>query len=341
MARKTKIINLALQGGGAHGALAWGVLDKLLEDGRIEFDSISATSAGAMNAVILTQGIASGGNRGARELLHRFWKEISDVGQIYSPVHITQYEQLLNIAPELSPTYFLFDMMTKLFSPYQFNPINFNPLRDILESMVDFKQVRTCKSPRLHISATNVRTGKIKVFNNEEISLDAIMASSCLPYLFQSVNIGSESYWDGGYMGNPALYPLIYNSKSPDILIVHINPIQREEVPQSASEIINRINEISFNSSLMREMRAIAFVSKMLDEGWLKEEYAKKMKRMFIHAIRADKAMEESSVASKFNTDWEFILLLHDVGRELATTWLEQNFNHLGVSSSIDINEYL
>ncbi|KTD45795.1 esterase [Legionella rubrilucens] len=341
MAKHAKTINLALQGGGTHGALAWGVLDRLLEDGRIDIDCISATSAGAMNAVILAQGMANGGPDEARDLLAHFWKTISDAGVFFSPVKVTWLEQWLGITPEFSQGYFLFDMMTKLFSPYEFNPGNVNPLRDIVESLVDFNQISQSKALRLFICATNVRTGKIKVFQNEEIGLDAVMASSCLPFLFQAVQVKEDFYWDGGYMGNPALFPLIYESHHNDILIIHINPIQREKLPQKASEIINRMNEVSFNSSLMREMRAVAFVSKMLDEGWIKDEYAQTMKRIYMHAIRADKAMENYSVASKLNTDWEFILHLFDLGRHLADDWLKENLIHLGKRSSIDINEYL
>ena len=316
MASKAKILNLALQGGGTHGALAWGVLDRLLEDKRIEIGSISATSAGAMNAVVLAQGMALGGREAARELLQCFWKRISDAGEMFSPVKLSPIEHTFGIVPELTSTFFMFDVITKLLSPYQFNPAHFNPLREIVDSMVDFDLIRACNIPRLFICATNVRSGKVKVFKNGEISLDAIMASSCLPFLFQAVHINDEYYWDGGYMGNPALFPLIYNSDCQDILIVHINPIQREDVPQTAAEIINRMNEVSFNSSLMREMRAVAFVSELLDKGWIKEEHIASVKRMHMHAIRADKVMQGYSVASKLNTDWRFILHLFEQGRE-------------------------
>lgn len=341
MAKRTKTINLALQGGGTHGALAWGVLDRLLEDGHIDMDCISATSAGAMNAVVLAQGMADGGPEKARELLAYFWKKISEAGVFFSPVKVNWLEQWMGITPEFSQGYFFFDMMTKLFSPYEFNPANINPLRDILDSLVDFKQISQNKHLRLFICATNVKTGKIKVFQQDDVSLDAVMASSCLPFLFQAVQIQDEYYWDGGYMGNPALFPIIYNSNYNDIVIIHINPIQRDTMPRKASEIINRMNEVSFNSSLMREMRAVAFISNMLDQGWIKDEYAKKMKRIFMHAIRADKVMENYSVASKLNTDWDFIVHLFDQGRHLADDWIRDNVIHLGKRSSIDINEYL
>lgn len=341
MSSKPKTINLALQGGGTHGALAWGVLDKLLEDGRVQFEGISATSAGATNAAILAHGLVTGGNDGARASLYKFWKAISDVGQIYSPIQITPLEELLGIKPENSFTYLFFNILTKIFSPAQLNPFNINPLMTILNEQVDFDKIKSSNKVKIFISATNIRTGKIKIFDNKEFSVEAIMASACLPFLFQSVKIEDDYYWDGGFMGNPALFPLIYNAQCTDILILHINPIYREKVPETATEILNRMNEISFNSSLMREMRAVAFVSKLLDEGWFKDAYKKRMKRMLIHAIRTDVSMEDYSVASKLSPSWSFIRRLFEAGRNEAEKWLQQNFRHIGKKTSIDITEYL
>ena len=341
MSKTIKKMNLALQGGGAHGALAWGVLDKLLEDGRITFDSVSATSAGAMNAAVLAQGLVTGGNDGAREALGKFWKMISEAGKLYSPMKTTPLESLFGIKMENSMSYFMMDLMSKMLSPYQLNPFNFNPLRDILEKNVDFDTIKYSKKLKVFISATNVKTGKIKVFENKDMSLDVVMASACLPFMFQAVKVEEDYFWDGGYMGNPAIFPLIYNSKCADILIIHINPIYREQVPESAADILNRMNEISFNSSLMREMRAIAFVSKLLDNGWIKDEYKKNMKRLFIHAVRADVTMQSFSVASKMNTEWGFIKQLYEEGRRQGAVWLKQNFAHVGKRTSIDIDEYL
>lgn len=341
MKSKTKKINLALQGGGAHGALAWGILDKLLEDDRVVFDSISATSAGAMNAAVLAYGLATGGNEGAREALKNFWSMISKAGDIYSPVKITPLEVLWGVKAENSLSYFFVDLMSKILSPYQFNPFNFNPLKDILEKTIDFNKIKTSKKLKIFMSATNVQTGKIKVFEKEDMSVEAVLASACLPFMFQAVEIEGEYYWDGGYMGNPAIYPLIYNSDCNDILILHINPIYRKHIPENAADILNRMNEISFNSSLMREMRAIAFVSKLLDNGWIKDEYRKNMKRLFMHAIRADVTMESFSVASKLNTDWDFIMQLFHEGRRQGASWLKHHFKQVGQESSIDINEYL
>jgi NTE family protein len=319
-----KPVNLALQGGGAHGAFAWGVLEKLLEDGRLTIEAMSATSAGAMNAVVAAYGLSIGGPDGAREKLEEFWRRISNAGQLYSPVRSFPWEHWLQGSPnsEFSPAFFVFQAMTHVFSPYQINPFNFNPLKDVLTEVVDFDRLAKCnKAPRLFLSATNVRTGKIKLFGNEAVSADVVLASACLPYLFHAVEIDGEHYWDGGFMGNPAIFPLIYNRGSKDVILVHINPIERKRLPRTAAEIFNRMNEISFNSSLMREMRAVAFVTKLIDDNVLDRD---KYSRMFIHSIRDDAAMAELGVATKLNPDWDFLCRLRDSGRAKAAEWLEQ-----------------
>ena len=333
-----KSVNLALQGGGAHGAFAWGVLDKILEDGRLDISAISATSAGAMNAVVLAYGISLGGRDGAREKLTEFWTEISRAGEIYSPVRTMPWEKWLQaygFQTELSPAYMAFQAMSHLFSPYQLNPFDINPLKDVLHQVVDFKRLSYCnRATRLFLSATNVRTGKIKVFANAEMSADVVLASACLPYVFKAVEIDGEAYWDGGFMGNPAIFPLIYNKGSKDIIIVHINPIERAKLPRSAPEIFDRINEISFNSSLMREMRTIEFVTRLIDEGALDDQ---KYSRMRIHSIRDDAEMVQLGVATKLNPDWDFLCRLRDVGRRRTAEWLETNLDKVGEQSSIDL----
>lgn len=339
--RQKKTLNLALQGGGAHGALAWGILDKLLEDGRVQFDSVSATSAGAMNAAVLAHGLAVGGSDGAREALANFWKKMVAAGERYNPIRKSPLEQMLNTNLEQSPSYLFFQWMTQVFSPYQFNPMNFNPLRDVLEESIDIERIKSSEALRLFLSATNVQTGKIKIFKHDELSINAILASACLPYLFQAIEIDGAFYWDGGYMGNPAIFPLIYHAQCRDILIMHINPIYREALPTTVDAISNRINEISFNSSFMREMRAIAFVSKLLDENWIKTEFKGKLKRLYLHAIRADKVMAEYSVATKLATDWDFIYKLFQVGRGEAEVWLSQHFADLGKRTTIDLDEFM
>lgn len=331
----TRMINLALQGGGSHGAFTWGVLDRLLEDERIDFDGVAATSAGAMNAVVLAYGLVEGGRKGARECLTSFWRRISHAA-VFSPMQPTWLDRMMgNRSLENSAGFISFDLLTRFFAPHQFNPLNFNPLKQVLERSVDFDTLNKtrCKL-RLNICATNVRTGKIKVFTNDEVTADAVMASACLPFLFRAVEIDGEAYWDGGYMGNPPIFPLIYNCDSTDILVVHVNPMTRNHVPDTATEIMNRINEISFNSSLMREMRAIAFVTQLIDGGMVNHL---NLKRMKIHAISAEKITEKLGVASKLNADWGFLCELRDAGRKHAEEWLAQNFEKIGHDSTIDI----
>jgi NTE family protein len=329
-----KTINLALQGGGAHGAFAWGVLDRLLEDEGIVIEGVSATSAGSVNAVVLAHGLAEGGRRGARDALAAFWRQVSDAAQL-SPLRPTWWERAIG-DPTMrhNPAYRAFETMTRTFSPYQLNPTNQHPLRPIIAEHVDFARLRAACPIRLYLCATNVRTGKVKVFEPQELSVDAVLASACLPFLFQAVEIDGEAYWDGGYMGNPAIFPLIYGCESSDVVIVHINPIERPDVPIDAQDILNRINEISFNSSLMREMRAIAFVTRLIDEGHVS---GTTLKRMLIHSIEGEDVMRGLSVASKLNADWEFLMRLHELGRARAESWLSTNRERLGVESTVDV----
>jgi NTE family protein len=329
---------VALQGGGAHGAFAWGVLDRLLEDDRLAIDAVSATSAGAMNAVALAYGRSLGGTEGARAKLEELWRAVSRAGSMWSPFRAGPFDKWLalnHINGDLSPGYLYFQAMTHLFSPYVLNPFDFNPLKDLLVDLIDFDRLRTCPhATRLFIGTTNVRTGKIRVFENDELTADAVLASACLPYIFKAVEIDGEAYWDGGFMGNPALFPLIYRGASRDIIIIHINPLTRPDIPKSGPDIFDRMNEISFNSSLMREMRAIAFVTRLLDEGSLDNT---RYSRMLIHSIRDDAEMAHHGAATKLNPDWEFLCRLRDHGRAAADGWLAANFDKVGLASSIDV----
>lgn len=335
--KKQKTIHLALQGGGAHGAYTWGVLDKLIEDGRISFDGICATSAGSMNASVFSYGMIKNGPDGAREGMHNFWQAISKSNNMFGETP----EPLNKIARHISHS--LFETFSHFLSPYEFNPFNYNSLRDIVDKQVDFDELKNSKLSNLYISATNVKTGKVRIFNNSELSLDVVMASACLPYVFQAVKVDKDYYWDGGFMGNPAIFPLFYNNHDTrDVLIVHINPIIREKIPKKSSQILNRINEITFNSSLLAELRAIAFANKILTEGWLKKEHEHKLKHILVHAIRADKSLINYDVSSKFDTHWKFLTHLKDLGREQANIWLEKNFHELGKKSTVDLKkEYL
>ena len=342
-AKTTKPINLALQGGGAHGAFAWGVMDKLIEDGRLVIDGISGTSAGSMNAVVYAYGRTTGGADGAREALENFWKAVSDSGQRYSLVK-QMFQNPFSLGaksifscPAASPTFEAMKFLTDSFSPYQLNPTNWNPLLDILNQQVDFDRLNQCRETKLFLSATNVRSGKVRVFNTREITASAVMASSCLPHLFQAVEIDGEHYWDGGYMGNPSLFPLFYNTTVGDVLIVHINPIERNHLPKTSTEIYDRVNEVTFNSSLIKELRSVAFVQKLLDEGWLKDEYRDQLMYVRIHSLRADKALADLSAASKFFSEWDFLIMLRDRGRDYAQQWLDENFASVGVRSTVDL----
>jgi NTE family protein len=308
----------------------------LLEEEGISFEGISATSAGAMNAAVMAHGLTTGGREGAKRALMEFWRRVSEAAA-WSPLQPSIFDRMVqNHSIEASPAFMLFEMMTRLLSPYQLNPLNYNPLRDVLEQTVDFERLRRESVVKLFLCATNVRTGKVKIFENNELSVSAVLASSCLPFLFQAIEIDGEAYWDGGYMGNPAIFPLIYGCRSADILVVHINPIAREEIPRSAGDIMNRLNEISFNSSLMREMRAIAFVDRLITSGAVRGD---EMKRVLLHAIEAETFMKELGVASKFNADWDFLTRLRDVGRACTDDWLAMNFSHLGTRSTIDIRD--
>lgn len=341
--RSKKKICLALQGGGAYGAYTWGILDKFLEDERLEIDAISATSAGSVNAVVLTIGMINGGNQGARNALNDFWQTLCQYGSYLSPIrqaspflgpHLD-----LDIASQAS--FILFDLITRTFSPYMLNPFNFDLLKIILCEKIDFKKIRINNQIKLYLSATNVKSGMLHVFENPEISVDAVLASACLPNLSQAVRINGEYYWDGGYLGNPAIFPLIYNSNVDDIIIIHNNPIIRDSIPMTSTDIDSRVNELSFNSSLMRELRAIAFVTKLIDKGWIKDEYRDKLRRKYLHMIRSDEVMNQFYLINKYNWHWGFISHLRDLGRNTAEIWLKNNFHHLGKKQTIDFNEFL
>jgi NTE family protein len=333
-ATQKKSINLALQGGGAHGAFTWGVLDALLEDGRIDFEAVSATSAGSLNAVVLAQGLRRGRADEARRALHRFWENVAKAARPGALRHPWFANWMGTLPLECSPLYWTFETVTRAFSPYQFNPLNINPLRSVIEDAVDFEELRCSQGIKLYLCATNVETGKIRLFDRTQASIEAVLASACLPHLFQAVEIGGEYFWDGGYMGNPAIFPLIYESQSADVLIVHINPIVRAGLPQTSSEIANRVNEISFNSSLMREMRAIAFVTRLIESGKVGPN---EMKRMRIHSIRADALMARYGVASKVDPQWGFLCELRDAGRSETQAWLARHFGQIGRESTVDI----
>lgn len=332
-----RLISLALQGGGAHGAFTWGVLDRLLEDERIVIEAVSGTSAGAMNAAALAAGHAAAGRAGARQALDRLWISTSQRG-LFSPFQRTLMDHLLqrwNL--DWSPGYHWFNLMGHMFSPYQLNPFDHHPLRDLLASQIDIEAVHTCRQLRVFVTATNVRTGRPRVFDRNDLSIDAVLASACLPYLFKAVEIDGEAYWDGGYMGNPSVWPLIYGCTGNDVVLVQINPLVREGTPRTQFEIDDRVNEIAFNASLMHEMRAIAFVQRLLEQGGLTPAFAARYKNMRIHMIADEVRMASLGATSKLNTERAFLEHLKSIGRASAERWLDTNFDDLGVRSSVDV----
>ncbi|WP_395449528.1 patatin-like phospholipase family protein [Aminobacter sp. UC22_36] len=337
-AEETKPINIALQGGGSHGAFSWGVLDRLLEDGRLDIKAISGTSAGAMNAVALADGWVRGGAEGARAKLADFWRAVARKGR-FSPVQRSPWDVLWgNWSIENTPGYIWFDTMSRVLSPYVANPLNLNPLRDVVAEEIDFANVRACKDIDLFISATNVETGQLRVFSDGEIDLDTVMASACLPQIFQAVEIKGVPYWDGGYGGNPAIYPFFKANDTDDVLLVQINPVVREQTPKTANEIQNRIDEITFNAGLLREFRAIAFIKELIAAGRLPHGEFRDIR---MHRIDADEAFKDLSASSKVNAEWAFLEYLRDLGRTSASDWLEDNFDSVGTKATLDLSGQL
>ncbi len=352
--------NLALQGGGSHGAFTWGVLDALLADGRVAFDGISGTSAGAMNAVALAHGMASVQGKpkadpreAAREALANFWEGIVAMGEVTSTISKAQrapFDILFGGFGAMNATN-PFDGLASGFSdavtsfwsgtvsPYQSNPLDINPLRDFLEAKIDFKRLAAANAPKVFVVATAVATGKAEVFTGKRLTAKAVMASACLPTVFRAVEIDGHHYWDGGFAGNPAIHPLIYNCDSRDIVLVQINPIKRDKLPTTAGEIIDRVNEITFNAALIAEMRAIDFVKRLLAEGKLDP---KRYKNVLMHRIDGGETLEAFHASTKAQTDGRLIHTLHGLGVACAKEWLGKTFHRLGVEPSINVaRDYL
>ncbi len=335
-AAPTKSISLALQGGGAHGAYTWGVLDRLLEDERIVIDGISGTSAGAMNAAVLVSGFAHGSYEGARRSLEEFWRRISELA-VFSPFQQTMIQRWLtgwNL--DTSPAYMAYDIASHIVSPYELNPMNINPVRVVLEQLVDIDALNKSDGIKLFITATSVRTGRPHIFDSGAITFDVLMASACLPLMFQAVEIDGEAFWDGGYTGNPAIWPLIYHAHTHDIIMVQINPFVREGVPKRAYEIVDRMNEIGFNTALVGELRAIRFVSKLIHKNKLNE---KEYKDLHMHMIFSPKELHDLNASSKMNPSWDFFVYLRDIGREAADAWLKKNFEYIGKKATFNFEE--
>lgn len=334
-------IDLALQGGGAHGAFTWGVIERLLDEPWLTIESVTGTSAGAMNAAALVSGYAQDGPEGAKAALETFWRRVSDAAR-YSPIQRTPFDVFMgNWSLDNSPGYIFYDLFSRLFSPYETNPTNINPLREILQESIDFELLKRSEI-KIFVNATNVRTGLPRLFRNAEMHVDVLLASACLPLIHRAVEIDGDPYWDGGFSGNPLLTPIIRESKARDTLLVQINPIERPGVPKTARDILNRLNEISFNSSLKKELRALAMFKRLIaDEGGLEHvKWVEQWAEMRIHRITSPK-MVELGVSSKLNAEWEFLTMLRREGHARAEAFLKDHGSDLGVRSSFEIDTLL
>jgi NTE family protein len=334
--RESVLVDLALQGGGAHGAYTWGVLDRLLEEPWLRIEGVSGTSAGAMNAAVLVAGHAEGGAEGAREALASFWRRVAVAGE-FSPVRRGPLDVLLGRwTVDSNPFYLALDHASRMFSPYEWNPAGLNPLGLVLSQSIDFERLPTAPI-KLFVTATNVRTGRMRVFRNKDVTPEALLASACLPFMFQAVEIGGEAYWDGGYSGNPPITPLVRECDSHDTILVPINPIERAGTPRTAREIINRVNEVSFNASLLKEFRMIAVLRRVVDPG---SEEGARWAGMRVHMI-ATETMNRLGVSSKLNPEWEFFCFLRDEGRRRADEFLAMHADDVGQRSTVDIEVLL
>jgi len=334
--RRPLLIDLALQGGGAHGAFTWGVLDRLLEESWLQIAGISGTSAGAMNAAALVGGYTNAGADGARELLATFWRRVS-AAAVFSPFQRTPLDRVLGRwTLDYSPTFIAADLMARVFSPYDLLPLAGNPLRDILAETVDFAAIER-SSIKLFVTATSVRTGRGRVFRNVEITPDVLLASACLPTLFQAIEIDGEAYWDGGYSGNPTITPLVRECESHDTIIVPINPVERPGTPRTARDILDRLNEVSFNAVLLKELKMIALLRRIAEP---QDGEGAQWAKMRIHYVK-NPLMLELGYSSKLNAEWEFLSMLRDAGRSAAAEFLAEHGETIGRRSSVDLDVLL
>ena len=334
--RVTKKINLALQGGGSHGAFTWGVLDRFLEDDSVSIEGISGVSSGAMNACVFACGMSKGGRKGAKKLLEQFWSGVSNKFEdIFCPAPNGYWEKVSGLDFPSSLENYL--TLAQTLSPYQLNPFNLNPIRDLLEELIDFRKLRNECPVKLYIGATQVKTGKLRVFTNQELSTEVMLASSCLPSIHHSIEIEHEHYWDGGYSGNPPVFPLIFNCENPDVLVVLLFPLLREEIPFTADEINMRTSELSFNNTFLREMRAIAFSKEQIKNDWLRSgNLEKKIDNLNLHIIE-DREFSRLDSKSRYNTDADFMQDLHSRGYEAADIWLAGNYHAIMKRSTVDL----
>lgn len=334
--RGMKTINLALQGGGSHGAFTWGVLDRLLEDDRIAFEGVSGTSAGAVNALVLASGLIEGGREGAREALRRFWIAVGEQHG-FTPYRRNPLDVLFGrFGFDWSVSYHFFASLTHLVSPYHWNPMGINPLHELFQKHIRFDRIRECRDLKLFISATSVETGRIRVFKNEEMTEQSLIASTALPLLFHAAEVDGQHYWDGGFVGNPALYPLFYECQTTDIVLVQISPLRRATVPKSVFEIQDRMSEVSFNASLASEMRAVHFVNRLIEKGALDGD---RYRQVFMHMVESEAELSQLGSATKLLIEPAFLQHMFELGRGAADRWIAASFDQIGVRSSINVPE--
>lgn len=327
----TKRVNLALQGGGAHGAFTWGVLDHLLEDGRLSIAGISGASAGAVNAVMLADGLARGGPEEARTRLADFWREASLAGKLPGAQRSALEQWFALLPANTSPLQLFMDTMGRFMSPHDFNPLNINPLRDLIARFADFEAIRDFTALQLFISATNVRTGRLRVFRREHLTADVVMASAALPMMFRAVEIDGEPYWDGGFTGNPPILPFLNANEIDDVLLVQISPLRRDKVPATARDILHRVNEITFNSALDTELRALDYIGRMAAAG------NGRARSINVHRIVLESVGTRLTMGSRLKTDRDFLTLLHRAGRRAARRFLDAHYADIGKRSTIDL----
>jgi NTE family protein len=332
-----KKVTLALQGGGAHGAFTWGVLDAFLADGRLDVIGLSGASAGAMNAVVFADGMREGGPARARAQLEEFWRAVSLNGGM-SDEQRKLFDAFFGFFDPLNLRDGAMQTATTYFSPYDVNPLKINPLRDVIDKLVNFPALRASDHLKLFVSATNVRSGKVRIFHRSELTIDMLMASACLPTVFQAVEIDGEAFWDGGYMGNPPLFPLYTETDCADVILVQINPICRPTVPRTSKDIMNRLNEITFNAALLQEFRAIDFVGRLIDLGRLDGTHYKKVR---LHLISGGKALDAYSADSKMTADFSLFQELFAIGAKAGREFLAQNFDAIGVKGTLEVKEQL
>ncbi|MDR3155522.1 MAG: patatin-like phospholipase family protein [Holosporaceae bacterium] len=323
-----KRVAIAMQGGGAHGAFAWGVVDRLLEDNRIEVVGASGTSAGGMNAASMIEGLIKGNNAGAKAKMNDYWREMSELSKKLSPYQLNPLDKMAKYYNlDHSMGYYIMGAVQSMFCPYEWNPANKNMFLEFIRDFFDFQAIRDNREKKIFLGATHVKTGKVKIFSNDQFCADALMASACLPFLYQSVKVDGEYYWDGGFIANPAIFPLIYDTPANDIILIQLTKTHRDDIPRTKAEVTDRLKEITYNGCLVHEMRSIYFITKLIDEGKIVDP---SIKRISMHVIKNEDIFKSLNLSSALDTDWDFLQMLKNEGRKTADRWLLVNFDNLG-----------